>query len=76
MDKEQKTLKSPLSVKFCTECMAKVAGEAQKSLARELYSLIEDAIMRTRRAQENQIADEARLIEIKHFLHNFIKKPE
>jgi len=35
MDKEQKTLKSPLSAK-CEECKAKVAGEAQKSLAREV----------------------------------------
>ncbi|TET24499.1 MAG: hypothetical protein E3J76_02810 [Candidatus Aminicenantes bacterium] len=41
MDKEQKTLKSPLSAKFCPECMAKVAGEAQKSLAREVLSRLE-----------------------------------
>ena len=36
MDKEQKTLKSPLSAKYCVICKAQVAGEAQKSLAREV----------------------------------------
>ncbi len=45
MGKEQKTLKSPLSAIFdsrsCKACMAKVAGEAQKSLAREVLSRLE-----------------------------------
>lgn len=41
MDKEQKTLKSPLSAIWCKECKAKVAGEAQKSLAREILLKID-----------------------------------
>jgi len=47
MDKQKKTLKSPLSAKFvinplhCEECKAKVAGEAQKTLAKEVLSRIE-----------------------------------
>lgn len=47
MSKEEKTLKSPLSAKniinpaHCEECKAKVAGEAQKSLAREVLLSIE-----------------------------------
>jgi len=44
MDKKKKTLKSPLSAIdyfHCVECKAKVAGEAQKSLAREVLSRIE-----------------------------------
>jgi len=46
MDNSQKTLKSPLRAKnvinplHCVECKAKVAGEAQKSLAREVLSCI------------------------------------
>ena len=40
MDKEQKTLKSPLSAKL-EEVKAKAAGEAQKSLAREVLSSLE-----------------------------------
>jgi len=41
MDKEQKTLKSPLSAKYCVECKAQVAGEAQRSLAKELLARME-----------------------------------
>jgi len=46
MDNSQKTLKSPLSTKnvinpaHCEECKAKVAGETQKSLAREVLTQI------------------------------------
>ena len=39
MDKDKKTLRKPLSAIdtfHCVECKAKVAGEAQKSLAREV----------------------------------------
>lgn len=46
MDKKKKTLKSPLSAKntinplHCEECKARVAGEAQRSIASEiLFSL-------------------------------------
>ncbi len=58
MDKEQKTLKSPLSAKnvinplHCEECKAKVAGEAQESLARQIIMDINIA-----RRNLNQIKD-------------------
>ncbi|MCK4384684.1 MAG: hypothetical protein KAW52_00330 [candidate division Zixibacteria bacterium] len=39
MDKEQKTLKTPLSAKLA-EIKAEAAGEAQKSLAREVLAQI------------------------------------
>ncbi len=45
MDKEQKTLKSPLSAIdhfHCVECKAKVAGEAQKSMARQVLRELRD----------------------------------
>jgi len=62
MDKEQKTLKSPLSAKFCNECMAKVAGEAQKSLARAILMDIEDALKP--------------MIAARDFLKDFLGKPK
>ena len=47
MDNTKKTLKSPLSAKntinplHCEECKARIAGEAQKILAKEVLSRIE-----------------------------------
>lgn len=82
MDKEQKTLKSPLSAKYvinpahCEECKAKAAGEAQKSLAREVLSGIEYGIIQARDSQETLIALERKLMELKTFLTYLLKKPE
>lgn len=75
MDKQKKTLKKPYSA-FCDELKAKAAGEAQKSLAREILPSIEYAIIQARDCQESQIALEGKLVELKKLLHDFLKKPE
>jgi len=65
MDKEQKTLKSPLSAKL-VELKAKAAGEAQKSLAREILSRVE--------AMESHVSSATRkdLFWMKDFLKQII----
>ena len=66
MDNTKKTLKSPLSAKF-NEIKAKAAGEAQKSLAREILSRVE--------AMESHVSLATRkdLFWMKDFLKQIIK---
>ena len=73
MDKEQKTLKSPLSAKFCPECMAKVAGEAQKSLAREVLSRIESIQPALQENVDKIVVEQIKLIDLKKLLNELLK---
>ncbi len=97
MDKQQKTLKSPLRAKnskwkpftsvkcpncgepatemFRLELKAEIAGDAQRSVAKEILPGIEYAIIQARDSQESQIALERKLVELKKLLHDFLKKP-
>jgi len=76
MDKEKKTLKSPLSEKSYNECeewVAKIAGEAQKSLAKEVLSIIESIQPALQESVDKIVVEQIKLIDLKKFLNELLK---